>query len=271
MDDTPPPATPPRASSVRGLVIFALICFAVGIAVMGWLLSEWTPARNLLLGKVEVTERAAPAAPVPPPPGPPPPRDPVATPEEHIAEIEQKLAIIDQQADSASNDAARAERMMIAFAARRAIDRGSPLGYLEGALMRQFGPSDPAAVSTIIKAGRAPVTLEQLEEGLEASRDAALNSGAKNGWMDRVWNDVSGLAVIRRKGEDGLTTEQRFDRARRALERDRVELAVREVEAAPSRDKAEKWLESARRYVLARRALDRLEAITLSVAPKPVV
>lgn len=269
MDDTNPPATPPRTSSIRGLVIFALICFAIGIAVMGWLLSEWTPARTLLLGKVDVAASAPQGPHADSPPAPQPPRDSVGTPEEHMAEIEQKLAIIDQQTDSASNDAARAERMMIAFAARRAIDRGSPLGYLEGALMRQFGASDPAAVSAIIKAARAPVTLEQLEEGLETSRDAALNAGIDGGWMHRVWSDLSSLAVIKRKGADGLTAEQRFERARRALERDRVDLAIREVDAAEDNDKAAKWLINARRYVLARRALDRLEAITLSAAPKP--
>lgn len=271
MDETTP-SPPPRSSSVRGLVIFALACFAIGIAAMGWLLSEWTPARNLLLGESEVAAPAAPAAPdaaVPPTPAiteaPPP------TTEEHMAKIEEKLAIIDQQADSASTDAARAERMMIAFAARRAIERGTPLGYLEGALMRQFGATDSNAVTTVIKAGRAPVTLEQLEEGLDAAKSGLVSPGGETGWFGSIWRDMGSIAVIKQEGEDRLSPDQRFDRARRALERDRVEVAIREVQTMPGRQSASAWLDKANRYVQARRALDRLEAMTLAVSRSPAI
>jgi hypothetical protein len=260
-----------RSSSVRGLVIFALICFAIGIAAMGWLLSEWTPARNMLLGKTLAPQTAisppqsAPSAPVAPKP------EAAATPEEHMAKIEEKLAIIDQQADSASNDASRAERMMIAFAARRAIERGASLGYLEGALMRQFGGNDANAVSTIIKGARAPVTLEQLEEGLDTAHVSLIAVGADAGWFSRIWQDMGSLAVIKRDGEDRISPDQRYDRARRALERDRVEMAIREVEALPGHADAKPWLDRARRYVQVRKALDRLEAITLAVSRSPTV
>lgn len=270
MDDIAP-APPPRSSSVRGLVIFALACFAIGIAAMGWLLSEWQPARNLLLGETQVVAPTAPSVPETAPKSTTPVLDtaPPST-EEHMAKIEEKLAIIDQQADSASTDAARAERMMIAFAARRAIERGTPLGYLEGALMRQFGPTDAGAVSTIIKAGRAPVTLEQLEEGLDAAKTGLVASSGDSGWFSGLWRDVGSIAVIKQEGEDRLSPDQRFERARRALERDRVEVAIREVQAMPGQKRAQNWVEKANRYVQARRALDRLEAITLAVSRPPV-
>lgn len=269
MDDTAP-AQPPRSSSVRGLVIFALICFAIGIAAMGWLLSEWTPARNLLLGEAVITSPSAPTVPeIPSAPAPAISDANQPSTEAHMAKIEEKLAIIDQQADSASTDAARAERMMIAFAARRAIERGTPLGYLEGALMRQFGNADAGAVSTIIKAGRAPVTLEQLEEGLDATRSNLMTSGAEPGWFRNLWRDVGNIAVIKQEGEDRLSPDQRFDRATQALERDRVEIAIREVQAMPGHGSAKGWLDQASRYVQARRALDRLEAITLAVSGPP--
>lgn len=267
MEDAPTPQA--RPSSVRGLVLFAIVCFIVGIAAMGWLLSEWTPARNLLLQ--ETTE--APAAPKAPiasvPPVAPDAAEVPPTAEAHMAQIEERLAIIDQQADSASSDASRAERLMIAFAARRAIDRGTPLGYLEGALMRQFGGNDSAAVSTVIKAGRAPVTLDQLEDGLDASRDALLARASGLNWLSALWQDMGAIAVIRHEGEDLLSPDQRFDRARRALERDRVELAAREVQALPGRDSARDWLGKANRYIQTHRALDRLEAITLAPTPAP--
>lgn len=267
-EDMTPPATA-RSRSVRGLVIFALVCFVIGIAAMGWLLSQWTPARDLLLGPPPAPPVAvAPVA----PPAPLPPEDEVqATTEEHMAKIEEKLAIIDQQADSASNDASRAERMMIAFAARRAIERGAALGYLEGALLRQFGSTDANAVATIIKGARAPVTLEQLEEGLDTAHFSLIAVGSDTGWFSRIWADMGNLAVIKREGENRLTPEQQYDRARRALERDRVEVAIREVETLPGGVEAKPWLDRARRYVQVRKALDRLEAITLAVSGPPVV
>lgn len=265
--EEPSPTTPPRSSSVRGLVIFALVCFAVGIAAMGWLLSEWTPARNLLLGKTEqVAPVAQETAEAPVAPAAALTVEPAPSAEEHMAKIEEKLAIIDQQADSASTDAARAERMMIAFAARRAIERGTPLGYLEGALMRQFGEADAGAVTTVIKAGRAPVTLEQLEEGLDTAHTDLIASSANSGWFGTIWQDIGNIAVIKHEGEDRLSADQRFDRAKRALERDRVEIAIREVQLMPGRQSANGWLDKANRYVQARKALDRLEAITLAVS-----
>ena len=153
---------------------------------------------------------------------------------------------------------------------RRAyFDDGTPLGYLEGALMRQFGGIDSVAVSTVIKSGRAPVTLEELEDGLEAARPELLSHGTGRNWFDRLWQEIGSIAVIRKEGEQELTPAQRFDRARRALDRDRVELAILEVEAMPRRVQAKDWLQKAHRYMQARRALDRLEAVTLAAAPVP--
>lgn len=267
MEDVPAPAAPARSSPVRGLVIFALVCFAVGIVVMGWLLSEWPPARNLLLGAPPISAPTTSAVPAAQHAAPPSPSvvTPV-TPDAQMTHIEEQLAIIDQQASSASDDAARTERMMIAFAARRAIERGSPLGYLEGALTRQFGAQDAKAVSTIVKCARAPVTLERLEEGLDAARDTLLSDDRASNWFGRIWNDVGNLATIRHDGEDTSSPDQHFNRARRALERDRVEMAIREVEAMPGKAGVRPWLDSAQRYVQVRRALDRLEAITLATS-----
>ena len=50
-------------------------------------------------------------------------------------------------------------RWSIAFAARRAIDRGVALGYLENLLTERFGQQHQAAVATIVTASRQPVRL----------------------------------------------------------------------------------------------------------------
>ncbi len=260
MDEEMTAASPRRANPIRGLVVFALICFAIGIAAMGWILSEWQPVRDMVFGP-QATAPQPPVAKLATVTAPP------VNAEAHMARIEQRLAIIDQQADNASNDAARAERLMIAFAARRAVERGTPLGYLEGALQRQFGASDAAAVATVIDAARRPVTLEQLEDGLEATKAELASGSAGAGWFASIWQDVSTLAVVHRPGESSKTPSQRLEIARRALERDRVETAMREIRSMPGAGSAKPWLVKAQRYVAVRKALDRLEAITLSVAP----
>ena len=53
------------------------------------------------------------------------------SPGEIRARAEQRLSRIDLQATAASGNAARAEGLLIAFAARRMIDKGEPLGFLE--------------------------------------------------------------------------------------------------------------------------------------------
>src|SRR3546814_16914803 len=72
------------------------------------------------------------------------------------------------QAASASGNATRAEGLLIAFAARRALDRGLSLGYLEAQLRLRFGDDQPTAVKTIIDTARAPITLDQLRRELHA-------------------------------------------------------------------------------------------------------
>jgi hypothetical protein len=79
-----------------------------------------------------------------------------------VAELEQRLSRITLEAESASGNASRAEGLLVAFAVRRALDRGLSLGYLDAQLRLRFGDDQPNAVKTIIDTSREPVTLEQL-------------------------------------------------------------------------------------------------------------
>src|SRR3546814_10207214 len=55
-----------------------------------------------------------------------------------VAELEQRLSRITLQAESASGNASRAEGLLVAFAVRRALDRGLSLGYLDAQLRLRF-------------------------------------------------------------------------------------------------------------------------------------
>src|SRR3546814_289458 len=83
-----------------------------------------------------------------------------------VSELEDRMSRIKVQAQAASGNAARAEGLLIAFAARRALDTGGPLGYIEGQLRLRFGRAQPRAVATIINAAREPATLQDLQAGL---------------------------------------------------------------------------------------------------------
>src|SRR3546814_3188813 len=93
-----------------------------------------------------------------------------------VGELETRLSRITLQAASASGNATRAEGLLIAFAARRALDRGLSLGYLEAQLRLRFGDDQPNAVKTIIDTARDPITLEPLRSELEDRTSTRLNS-----------------------------------------------------------------------------------------------
>ncbi|MEO5808542.1 MAG: hypothetical protein ABIQ25_00425, partial [Sphingomicrobium sp.] len=80
----------------------------------------------------------------------------------HIATLEARLAAVENATQRAEGTAGRANALLVAFAARRAIERGVALGYLEPLLAERFGASHERAVATIVTAGRTPQTLDGL-------------------------------------------------------------------------------------------------------------
>ena len=79
-----------------------------------------------------------------------------------IAELQERLARVENATQRAEGFAGRADALVVAFAARRAIDRGVALGYLENLLVDRFGAQHQQAVGTIIAASHQPVRLNDL-------------------------------------------------------------------------------------------------------------
>ena len=84
-----------------------------------------------------------------------------------VAALEQRLGQVGTESRAAVGNADRAEGLLVAFAARRALDRGVALGFLEALLRQRFGATQPRAVGMIILAARNPVTLQELQLGLQ--------------------------------------------------------------------------------------------------------
>jgi hypothetical protein len=263
---------PPRRS-LLSLLIIPLIAFVAGIAAMGWLLTQWTGGAALL-GVAPRTPVSAPPAAAPrqvvtvPAPSPLAAGEPqrlVIDPEisRRVARLETRVTAIDDQARAAVGNADRAEGLLVAFAARRALDRGVALGYIEGLLRQRFADTQPQAVATIISAARQPVTLQQLQEGLQDVAPSLLGGSPDDSWWDSFRRELGGLITVRKAGTPSTVPAERLKRATRRLDAGEVDVALAEVLRMPGRQYAVDWITMARRYVSARRALDTIETAAL--------
>lgn len=178
--------------------------------------------------------------------------------DQRLAAAEQRLSRLDLQAQAAAGNAARAEGLLIAFAARRSLDRGTELGYLADQLRLRFGDAKPNSVNTVIEFSRNPVTLDVLVARLEGLAPE-LTEASSDPLLERIGHEFSQMFVIRRETTPSPQPERRIERARFFLESGRVNRAIEEVRNLPGAEQAQRWIADAERYVAAQRALDLIE------------
>jgi hypothetical protein len=177
--------------------------------------------------------------------------------DQRLAAAEQRLARLDLQAQAAAGNAARAESLLIAFATRRAVERGAELGFLSDQLRLRFGDGWPNAVSTIIEFSRNPVRLDALVARLEGLGPTLRSSNEGPSWA-AFKREMSELFVFRRENTPSPQPERRLERARWALEQGRYQNAIDEVKGMPGAAKADAWIKDAERY---RKVMEALEVI----------
>ena len=274
-----PDAYGPRRSSILPLLVGLVIALLLGMTAMAWLFHRFDTVAEIVKPSAPLPLAATPAAP------PPLRRAPAAISmpsaaelvdsavDQRIDRIEDRVEEIDKRTAAATSEAHRAERLLVAFAARRAIDRGAPLGYLEAALRERFGQIEPQAVAVVISAGRHPVTVPQLRDKLEALRPRLAMASENEGWWDGFRRELAGLIVIRGADTPSTAPVDRLSRAEAALAAGQVDAALVEVARLPSRKAAEGWIADARHYVQTRSALDHIESAALlepvETAPAP--
>lgn len=178
--------------------------------------------------------------------------------DQRLAAAEQRLARLDLQAQAAAGNAARAEGLLIAFATRRALEKGAELGYLADQLRLRFGDAMPNAVDTIIRTSRDPITLDQLIARLEGLSPQLAKQSERSGF-ERLGEELAQLFVIRRESAPSPQPQRRLDRARLFLESGRTEAAIAEVRNLPGAEQAKGWIRDAERYAALQRALDLIE------------
>lgn len=261
-------AARPRRS-LFSLLALPLLTFAAGLALMVWLLVS-SPKAAELFGVGTPVEAPAPIAPVAAPPALEPVLVTPALPSEadvelnhRVEQLERKVGAIDIQAREAVGNADRAESLLIAFAARRALDRGVGLGYLESLLRQRFGATQPQAVATIIAASNQPVTLEALQERLQELGPQLVEGSPRQSWWSALKEEFSDLVTVRRIDSPSTMPSERLARAAQRMEAGQVSFALAELNRLPGRDKAAELFAAARRYIAARDALDRIETAAL--------
>ena len=284
-DPIEPAPLPPRRLWLRKAAMPA-ICFVLGLGVMGYLLAHWEAgARFLGVGPQVAAETKAPGpTPQPEPQAPPPvvqyeppppnPAQPGTAAEQdfarRLAVLEQRFGTLDTSSRVAVGSADRTEALVAVIAARRAIDRGVALGFLERVLQVRF-PNQPQAVGMIIAAARQPVTLTQLQSELEALGPQLMGAPPNQSWWGAFRDELGSLIVVRRADTPSAEPSQRLERAKRWLQAGEVTAAVAEVQRMPGQEYGADWVARASRYALAHQRLDELEtaALTEPHAPPP--
>lgn len=271
MQDYSTSAPPPRTQS-RSITLFvALLAFILGAALVAWAASRGYLTQFLQMPAVHETTAVV-AEPEDEPteavvalPSAPTPEQMAAitSVEGRLAMLEDRLSRADFETQAASGNAARAEALLITFAARRMVDRGEPLGYLGDQLRLRFTNAQPRAVDTILAFARKPVTLDELTARLDALSPDLTETASKLSLWERARGEIGSLFAVHRDSSALMAPTARIGRAKLMLTEHRIDNAVAEVQRLPGAEAANTWIADARRYQDAQRALDLLETTAM--------
>lgn len=249
-----------KGMSWSARLLVGLVLILAGAAAATWGLAHYQPAARFL----GVTPPAAPS------PAPAPlrvvsqqPPQPAPVQNAQVTELEQRLARVENATERAEGFAGRADALVVAFAARRAVDRGVALGYLENLLVDRFGQQHQQAVATIITGSRQPVRLNDLIAEYEAIAPTLRGTGPQDSWWASFRNSLGSLVEVHRADRPSTSSDARYNRAMLRLSSGDVDQALAETMRMPGAANAGDWVQKARRYVAVHRALDEIESAAL--------
>jgi hypothetical protein len=246
------------------LIGLALILVGAGAAV--WGLAHYQPAARFLGVTPAATPAPVVAKPVATPS--PQPQQPQSQAGTRITALESRVSQVENATERAEGSAGRADALVVAFAARRAIDRGVALGYLENLLVERFGTQHQAAVATIITSSHQPVRLNDLIDEYQTLGPELRRGSPQDTWWSNFQREVGSLVEVHRSTRPAVNAEARYNRALQRLETGDVDQALAETMRLPGASRAGDWTGKARRYVAAHRALDEVESAALLPSAK---
>ena len=252
----------PARSNWVAIVAWAIVLLLVGAGVTVWGLSRWeagarflgvAPTSPPVMALQPATKTSLPVAAA----------EPDAAASDRIAALEARLRNVESKTQQTAGSVGRADALLVAFASRRAVDRGVQLGYLETLLAERFGGQNPVAVATIITSSRTPVTLDELTNDYGALEGALRRGAPDEGLWQGFKRELGSIVAVRRADTPSPKPEARYDRALARLEQGQVDVALAETMRLPGAARAGPWIAKARRYVAAHRALDEVESAAL--------
>lgn len=187
---------------------------------------------------------------------------------EQIGQLQARLQRVESENQEVQGSAGRADALLIAFAARRAIERGVGLGYLEPLLLDRFGTDHSQAVATIITGARTPVRLSNLIAQYQDIEPALVGPPPDEGLWTGIKRGLSSLVTVHRSDRPSNEPKARYDRALSHLMAGEVDSALAETMRLPGAARAGEWINSARRYIAVHRALDEVETAAIVGSPR---
>lgn len=244
-------------------VLIALVLILAGAAAATWGLAHYRPAAKLF----GVTAPAPPA------------QQPMLVVQqvpaqqsasalnpalaEQIGQLKARLQQVESDSQEVRGSAGRADALLIAFAARRAIERGLGLGYLEPLLFDRFGADHSQAVATIVTGSRTPVRLTNLIAQYQDLEPGLIGPPPDEGLWTGIKRGLSSLVTVHRSDRPSTEPKARYDRALSHLMAGEVDSALAETMRLPGAPRAQGWIDSARRYIAVHRALDEIESAAI--------
>ncbi|HEX6072409.1 MAG TPA: hypothetical protein VFY95_05320 [Sphingomicrobium sp.] len=253
-----------RRAGWSARLLIGLVLILAGAAAATWALARYQPAARFL-GVVPASSPTAVRTAAPAPALAATPRSGAETAAEgqRVTELETRVSRVENATERAEGSAGRADALVVAFAARRAIDRGVALGYLENLLVDRFGDQHQRAVGTIIAASHQPVRLNDLIAEYEALGPELRRGGPEDSWWTNLQREIGSLVEIHRADRPSPSANARYERAMQRLSSGDVDRALAETMRLPGAARASGWVAKARRYVAAHRALDEIESAAL--------
>lgn len=242
-------------------LLIALVLILAGAVATIWSLARYEPAAKFFGIAPAAPQKLVSSTPPTPSPGIAVPVAAPAAPQ--IAELEGRLEQVENATQRAAGSAGRADALVIAFAARRAIDRGVALGYLENLLTARFGPQHQAAVATVITGSHQPVRLNDLIVEYQMLAPDLRSAGPQDSWWANTKRELGSLIQVHRSTRPSASPDARYNRALQMLSAGDADQALAETMRLPGASRAGDWVAKARRYVAVHRALDEIESAAL--------
>lgn len=249
-------------------LLIGLVLILVGAGAATWGLARYQPAARFL-GVAPAPPRPAHAALIANPPPTPAPATQVSSAQDdtRIADLETRVARVENATARAEGSAGRADALVVAFAARRAIDRGVALGFLENLLVARFGAQHQQAVGTIITGSHQPVRLDDLIAEYDGIGPDLRRGGPQDSWWTNFKREFGSLVELHSATRPAANADARYVRAQQRLASGDVDQALAETMRLPGAARAGDWISKARRYIMVHRALDEIESAALMPAP----